>query len=196
MSRGIIENSEMLKLLYMNTDITDISAVQTAKKEISENVYVAGKEKYMEALNAATPANIAKAKRYNNAPTPMRYLGWGVMAFFFAMGMIFDDSGLFEESTVTWPYVGFWVGVAIQIYIAVLKNAWSKLTLAGAVIHPVLKTPAAQTTIANDTAKPYVAQVNTTPVQQNQNVKYVFCGECGRRNKEGAENCENCGAKL
>lgn len=196
MSSGIIENSEMLKLLYLNTDITDISAVQTAKKEISENVYVAGKEKYMEALNAATPANIAKAKKYNNAPTPMRYLGWGVMAFFFAMAMIFDDSGMFEESTVTWPYVGFWVGVAIQIYIAVLKSAWSKLTITGTVIHPALKTPMVQTATPNGPPIVSVTQAQSTSVQKTQDVHCVFCGECGRRNKVGAETCENCGAKL
>ena len=61
MSNGIIENAEELKSLYLQIDITNVAAVQSAVKEISENVYVAGKEKYLEALNAATPANIANS---------------------------------------------------------------------------------------------------------------------------------------
>ncbi|MBQ8868833.1 MAG: hypothetical protein IJ027_03835 [Oscillospiraceae bacterium] len=140
MTNVIIKTAEELKQIYLETDINNISDVQDTLKEISEKAYdIKGKEKYLEALNAATPANIAKAKRYNNAPTPARYLGWGLMVVFFAMAMMFDDSGLFEESTVTWPYVGFWIGIGTQIYIAVLKSAWDKLTLNGSVIHPAIK---------------------------------------------------------
>lgn len=194
MSNGIIENAEELKKLYLQTDITNVAAVQSAVKEITENVYVAGKEKYVEALNAASPANIAKAKRYNNIPTPVRYLGWGLMAFFFVMGMIFDDSGLFEESTVTWPYIGFYIGIGIQIYLAVLKNAWNKLTLSGAVIHSALKNSSAPISPINNPIKTSPEQAK--PVANDTTVKYVFCSECGRKNKEGAQFCENCGTKL
>ena len=194
MSNGIIENAEELKKLYLQTDITNVAAVQSAVKEITENVYVAGKEKYVEALNAASPANIAKAKRYNNIPTPVRYLGWGLMAFFFVMGMIFDDSGLFEESTVTWPYIGFYIGIGIQIYLAVLKSAWNKITLSGAVIHSALKNSSASISPINNSIKTSPEQAK--PVANDTTVKYVFCSECGRKNKEGAQFCENCGTKL
>lgn len=194
MSNGIIENAEELKSLYLQTDITNVAAVQSAVKEISENVYVAGKEKYLEALNAATPANIAKAKRYNNAPTPMRYLGWGIMIIFFAIAMIFDDSGIFEESNVSWAYSGVWVGIGIQIYIAVLKSAWNKLTLSGAVIHSALKNTSATATPINNPIKTQTEQAK--PTANDATVKCVFCSECGRKNKEGAQFCENCGTKL
>ena len=136
----MIKTAEELKQIYLETDINNISAVQDTLKEISEKAYaVKGKEKYIEALNNANPQKISRAKRYNNAPTPVRYLGWGLMVVFFAMAMMFDDSGLFEKSTVTWPYVGFWIGVGVQIYIAVLKSAWDKLTLNGSIIHPAIK---------------------------------------------------------
>ena len=44
MSNGIIENAEELKSLYLQIDITNVAAVQSAVKEISENVYVAAKK--------------------------------------------------------------------------------------------------------------------------------------------------------
>ena len=196
MSSGIIENAEDLKSLYLQTDITNVAAVQSAVQEITENVYVAGKEKYLEALNSATSANIAKAKRYNNAPTPIRYLGWGLMVFFIAMGMIFDDSGLFEESTVTWPYVGFWIGVGIQIYIAVLKNTWNKLTLSGAVIHSALKSTTNPLTASNSPKANTVTQTASPFDKQEEAIECVYCGECGHKNKKRAGFCENCGTKL
>ena len=132
---GRISNTEDIKQLYLSTDLSNISDVQSAIKELTENSKIAGADDYLVALRAATPATIAKARKYNNASTPVRYLGWALMVVFLAMAMMFDDSGLFEESTVTWPYYGFYVGIAVQIYIAVLKNAWKKLTLSGAVIH-------------------------------------------------------------
>lgn len=198
MSNGIIENAEELKSLYLQTDITNVAAVQSAVKEISENVYVAGKEKYLEALNAATPANIAKAKRYNNAPTPMRYLGWGIMIILFVVTVLFDDSGLFEESNVQWAYNGLWVGVAIQIYIAVLKSAWSKLTLSGAVIHLALKNTSAPSTspAASVNNRDNTNTEQTTSVKQEKTTEYIFCSECGRKNEEVKQFCSNCGNKL
>lgn len=196
MSSGIIENAEDLKSLYLQTDITNVAAVQSAVQEITENVYVAGKEKYLEALNSATPANIAKAKRYNNAPTLIKYLGWGLMVFFVVMGMIFDDSGLFEESTVTWPYVGFWIGVGIQIYIAVLKNTWNKLTLSGAVIHSALKSATTPLAASNSPKANTVTQTASSSAKQDNVSECIYCGECGRKNQKKAEFCENCGTKL
>lgn len=188
---GIIENADELKNLYLNTDLTNAAAVQTSIKEISSNAYVTGKEKYVVALNAATPSNIAKARKYNNAPPYMCYLGWGVLAIFFVLAMIFDDSGLFEDSTVTWPYIGCWVGIGIQIYIAILKSAWKKLTLSGVVIHPVL----ASSTKAVPT-KNIIHKTVPKSQQPADTVEDVFCGECGRKNRVNAQYCENCGAKL
>lgn len=193
MSSGIIENAEALKTVYLNTDITDVSAVQTARKEISENAYVDGKEKYLEALNAATPANIYKARKYQNMASGMiiKNLGWVIMVVF-AIWMGTQD----WEDDSTWQSLGFWVGAGIQIYIAVLKSAWSKLTLAGAVIHPALKTVTTTTMTSNCPSKAYTSQAMTTAAQQEQSSKYIFCSECGRQNKEGTQFCENCGAKL
>lgn len=146
MSSVFIENAKDLKEFYLETDITDVAAVQSAVKEISECKNVPGKEKYLEALHSAVPANISKARRYQKIVATddiksiiLKNLGWVMMVVFFVMAMMFDDSGLFEESTVTWPYAGFWIGVGVQIYLAVLKNAWSKLTLSGTVIHSALK---------------------------------------------------------
>ena len=192
MRNKTIENTEKLKSIYLQTDITNIAAVQYAVKEISDNAYGVGKEKYLEALNAATPANIAKAKKYNNAPEYMRYLGWGIIVFFFAMAMLFDDSSLFEESTVTWPYIGIWAGIGIQIYIAVLKSAWEKLTLSGAVIHPALKIVPAQFSV---TSKTHETQTSQTTFS-NQEEKYILCSKCGCKNKTNARFCENCGIEL
>lgn len=141
MGKGIIETEKELRELYLQTDLSNVDSVQETMKEIEENVYVEGKEKFLVALRNATPQNLAKARKYQNKfvlSVIMKNLGWGLMAIFFAAAMIFDDSGLFEESTVTWPYLGFWVGVGVQIYIAVLKSAWEKLTLSGAVRHPSL----------------------------------------------------------
>ena len=53
------------------------------------------------------------------------------------------------EDDSTWQSLGFWAGAGIQIYIAVLKNAWSKLTLSGSVIHAALKEVAVQSTVTN-----------------------------------------------
>lgn len=142
MSNGIIENANDLKNLYIETNLTDISSVQTTINEIKENVYVAGKEKYLLALNAADSATISKARKYNgilssNYASILKNLGWIMMAVFaILMGVV--DSG-FEDSITTWLSLGFWVGVGIQIYLSVLKGAWNKLTLSGAVIHPSLK---------------------------------------------------------
>lgn len=92
----------------------------------------------------------------------------------------------------TWQSLGFWVGVGIQIYIAVLKSAWKKLTLSGSVIHPALgSTPVAKqniNTVGSDMAAPTAQTQNTAG--------HVFCGECGRENKGDAQFCENCGHKL
>ena len=192
MSEKTIKNAEELKSLYLEIDITNIADVQSAMKEINENVCVAGKEKYIDALNAATPSNISKARRYNNASTPMRYLGWGVIVVFFAMAVMFDDSGIFEESTVTWPYLGIWVGIGIQIYIAVLKSAWDKLTLSGAVIHPALKCSSLPNRFVNNESKKYTEQ--TPLVEQEETV--IFCSNCGCKNKSSAQFCKNCGMKL
>ncbi len=141
MSNGIIENANDLKNLYLQTDIADISALQSAVKEISENVYVAGKEKYLEALHSATPSSISKARRYQKLMANddiksivLKNLGWIIMIIF-GIWMGAQDWG--DDST--WQSLGFWGGVGIQIYISVLKSAWNKLTLSGAVIHPVLK---------------------------------------------------------
>lgn len=89
MSAGIIENAEELKSLYLQTDIANVAAVQSAVKEISENVYVAGKEKYLEALNSATPSNISKARKYNKMASAggikslvSKNLGWIIMVIF------------------------------------------------------------------------------------------------------------------
>lgn len=191
---GIIENVAELKNLYLKTDLTDATAVQTAIKEIDNNVYVTGKEQYVAALSAATASNIAKARKYNNAPSYMRYLGWGVLAIFFMLAMIFDDSGLFEDSTVTWPYIGCWVGIGIQIYIAILKSAWKKLTLSGAVIHPVLISTVKAAPTVN--SKNIIHKTASKSQQPTDAVEDVFCGECGRKNKASAQYCENCGAKL
>ena len=140
MSNGIIENAEELKNLYLETDITNIAAVQSTIKEISENVYVAGKEKYLEALNAAIPANLSKARLYNKMVSNtgiksmiLKNLGWIIMIFF-GIWMGIQDWG--DDST--WQSLGFWVGVGIQVYISVLKSAWNKITLSGSVIHPAL----------------------------------------------------------
>lgn len=196
MSNGIIENAEELKLLYLQTDITNVAAVQSATKEISENVYVAGKEKYLEALSSATPANLSKARKYNKMasgngikPLVTKNLGWIIMIIF---GIWMGVQAWADDST--WQSLGFWVGVAIQIYIAVLKSAWNKLTLSGAVIHPALNTASVPPTTVNNSSKPHAEQA--APVAQDATVKYVFCSECGRKNKEGSQFCENCGTKL
>ena len=199
MSNGIIENAEELKSLYLQTDITNVAAVQSAVKEISENVYVAGKEKYLEALNSATPANLSKAQKYNKMVCSdgiksmiLKNLGWIVMAIFGILMAVVDSD--YEDSITTWLSLGFWVGVGIQIYSAVLKNAWSKLTLSGTVIHSALKSTSAPTAPINNPIKTRTEQVK--PVANDATVKYVFCSECGRKNKEGAQFCENCGTKL
>lgn len=199
MSTGIIENAEELKNLYLQTDITDVAAVQSAVKDISENVYVAGKDKYLEALNSATPANLSKARKYNKMvyaagikSTILKHLGWIVMAIFGILMAVVDSD--YEDSITTWLSLGFWIGVVIQIYIAVLKSAWSKLTLSGAVIHSALKSTSALTTRISTPIKTQTEQVK--PVANDATAKYVFCSECGRKNKEGAQFCENCGTKL
>lgn len=197
MASGIIENAEELKNLYVQTDITNVAAVQTTVKEISENVYVAGKEKYLEALNAATPANISKARKYaamasgeGIKPLVLKNLGWIVMAVF-AIWMGVQD----WADDATWQSLGFWVGVGVQIYIAVLKSAWNKLTLSGSVMHPMLMataTPVAEKNSANKVN----ANKPASLASEEKEVKHVFCPECGRKNKEGASFCEHCGTKL
>lgn len=198
MRSGIIENAEELKLLYLNTDITDVSAVQTAQKVISENVYVAGKEKYIEALKTATPANIAKARKYNKIatgngikPLILKNLGWIIMAIF----AIWMGAQVWEDDS-TWQSLGFWAGAGIQIYIAVLKNAWSKLTLSGSVLHSALKEVAVQSAVTNGAATMRTTQTVEVQVDKKDATQYVFCSQCGRRNKADTQFCESCGAKL
>lgn len=141
MSKEIIETPEELKQLYLNTNIADIATVQSASKEISENVKIAGKEKYLEALHNAIPATISKAQKYHrlagNGDTKasiLKNLGWIIMAVFAIWIGLLD-----WEADATVQSLGFWIGAGIQIYIAILKNAWNKLTLSGTVIHPVVK---------------------------------------------------------
>lgn len=193
MSKGIIENATELKEFYINTDITDVSAVQSAIHEIKENVYVAGKESYLLALNEATPANIAKARKYNSGNSITRNIGWILMGVFGVL-MAVVDSG-FDDPITTWLSLGFWVGVGVQIYISVLKSAWNKLTLSGSVIHPSLGNIAKVTPPTNNIVSNSSQAVN---IQKPASVtdKYVFCSQCGRKNKEDASFCENCGSKL
>lgn len=195
MSNGIIENAEELKSLYLRTDITDVAAVQSAAKEISENVYVAGKEKYLEALNSATPANLAKARKYNKMVSDdgikaiiLKNLGWIVMGIF-GIWMGLQD----WETDATWQSLGFWIGVGIQVYIAVLKSAWDKLTLSGAVVHPALiKTGAvsAHATVKHSDVE-FKLKQETARASEN-----IFCNKCGIQNNAEAKFCKNCGAKL
>ena len=141
MSKEIIETPEELKQLYLNTNIADIAAVQSASKEISENIKVAGKEKYLEALSHAIPATISKAQKYqklagsgNTKASILKNLGWIIMAVFAIWIGVLD-----WDADATLQSLGFWVGAGIQIYIAILKSAWDKLTLSGTIIHPVVK---------------------------------------------------------
>lgn len=196
MSSGIIENAEELKSLYLQTDITNTTAVQSAIKDITENVYVIGKEKYLVALNSATPATLSKAQKYHKMvssggikSTITKNLGWIIMAIF-AIWMALQS----WETDSTWQSFGFWVGVGIQIYIAVLKSAWKKLTLSGTAIHSAVNSSTVSfSSSRNNTA----ANTNqTAPVFKETSVKYIFCSECGHKNKEGAQFCENCGRKL
>lgn len=141
MSKETIETPEELKQLYLNTNIEDIAAVQSASKEISENVKVAGKEKYLEALNNAIPATISKAQKYqklagsgDTKASILKNFGWIIMAVFAIWIGILD-----WDADATLQSLGFWIGAGVQIYIAILKSAWDKLTLSGTIIHPVVK---------------------------------------------------------
>ncbi len=193
MSIRVIETPAELKNLYLQTNIADIAEVQSTIKALRESPRVEGKEKYIEALNTVTTANIKKAQIYQRIPSFLRHLGWGLMALFFVLAMIYDDSGLFEESTVTWPYAGFWIGIGTQIGIAVLKSAWNKLTLAGAVIHPVISATQAPLTPNPNTQN---TSGITTQTAVSSSTSGVFCSQCGRKNQEGTLFCENCGTKL
>lgn len=139
MDNVIIQTAEDLKKFYLQTDIADISSVQSAIEEVSSRAYIGGSDKYLVALNTATPANLIKAKRYidlNTSPI-LKNMGWVLMAIFGVLMAVVDSN--FEDAITTWLSLGFWVGVAAQIYIATLKNVWEKLTLSGSVIHPALQ---------------------------------------------------------
>lgn len=139
MSVVIIQTAEDLKNYYLQTDITNISSVQSAISELSTGTCVAGKEKYIAALNAASPVNIKKAQRYGylSGSSLLKNIGWLLMAVFTVLMAVVDSD--FEDTITTWLSLGFWVGVGVQVYISTLKNAWNMLTLNGAVVHPALR---------------------------------------------------------
>lgn len=139
MDNVIIQTAQDLKKFYLQTDITNISSVQSAINEVSSKKHIAGSEKYLEALNAATPANIKKAMWYGYLANSsvLKNIGWVLMAVFAVLMAVVDSD--YEDAITTWLSLGFWVGAGVQVYIAMLKSAWSKLTLSGAVIHPALQ---------------------------------------------------------
>ncbi len=144
MNNGVITNAEELKKLYIETDLLDSLSIQATVKEIKENVYVDGKEKYIEALGNTTPSNLSKAIKYNSIlafggykTTIFKNIGWIFAALTMLIIMIaYPD---WEDDAPDWTYLLVWVGLGIQIYTAVLKSAWRKLTLDGTIIHPILK---------------------------------------------------------
>ena len=144
MSDRIISSSEELKTFYLETDITDTESVQSAIKVLLESDKIFGKEKYLEALNAAIPSNVSKAQKYSKINfvdgikgTVFKNIGWIVMVIFVILIVAVDSD--YEDAITTWLSLGFWIGVGVQIYISVLKSAWNKLTLNGTVVHSVLK---------------------------------------------------------
>lgn len=178
-------NSEAeVKQLYMQTDLTDIASVQSAINSISQNTQLSNKAKYLEALNSANPSNLSKARKYQEMSKSaiMKNLGWIVMAVFaVVMGVIDSD---FDDAITSWISLGFCVGAAIQIYIAVLKSAWSKLTLSGLVMHPAVTSP------SSPAAKSFVNPTTNTASE------YRFCDQCGAKNAPGMQFCSECGNKL
>lgn len=201
---GIIENANDLKELYLQTNLTDVAAVQTAIKDIRENAYTDAKEKYLTALNTATPAGINKARKYNRLTVLTRNLGWGIMALAVIWMLIIDAD--FDDAITTWQSVAFWVGAGIQIYITVLKNAWNKLTLSGSVLHPDVTSASTGTTApkfsmksvtaANKGIKTAISQKNKQQPAIREEKRASLCDTCGHQNPEGEEFCEKCGAKL
>lgn len=182
---GIYENESDVKQLYLNTDLTDIAAVQSTLKNLQENAYITSKQRYISALNSATPQNISKARKYNSiAKSPItKNLGWIVMAVFAVlMGVI--DSG-FDDAITTWLSLGFWVGVGIQIYIAVLKSPWNTLTLDGNIIHSAISTD------CSSSEKPIV-NTSDSIIEKDK----VICKNCGYENSKTSKFCESCGAKM
>lgn len=143
MGNVIVENQEALKQLYMETNLLDFSSVQTAIKEINDNVFVTGKEKYLEALNCANASKITKARKYNKIlafggykSILLKNTGWIIAVLLFLIIMIaYQD----VDNAPDLMYLLVWVGIGVQFYIYTLKNAWNKLTLNGLIIHPVIK---------------------------------------------------------
>ncbi|MBP3664539.1 MAG: zinc ribbon domain-containing protein [Tyzzerella sp.] len=178
-------NSEAeVKHLYMQTDLTDIASVQSTISCISKNTQLSNKAKYMEALNSANPANLAKARKYHELSKSviMKNLGWIVMAVFaVVMGVIDSD---FDDAITSWISLGFCVGAAIQIYIAALKSSWSKLTLSGLVIHPAVMSP--NLSAAKNVVAPTVKATS----------EWCFCSQCGAKNGAGTKFCSECGSEL
>ncbi len=191
---GRLENTDQVKMLFLSTDITNVSEVQSAIKEISENKDIAGSGNYLEALREVTPANISKARKYNKMSKIGKYLGWIIMALFAVLMAVIDSD--FDDPITTWLSLGFWVGVGIQIYIAVLKSAWKKLTLDGTVIHGKIFESAPSTQTTATVSDRSTSQTSESALNQNETGNYTFCKECGHKNAEGVQFCTNCGKRL
>ena len=135
MGKVIIENQEALKQLYLETNLTDISSVQSTVKEIKDNVFVTGKEKYLEVLNSVNISKISRAKKYDKILSfggmksmLLRNIGWIIAILLFLIILIaYPD----VDDAPDLMYLLVWVGIGIQIYLYNLKSAWNKLTIDG-----------------------------------------------------------------
>lgn len=146
MTKNDFTFADDLKARYLQTDITDFSAVRAAIQEFTQLPNTAGREEFLTALQNANPENVKRAKKYNNMTKWRRRLGWIIMAVFVFLIAVIDAD--YEDAITTWLSLGFCIGAGVQIYYAVLKKSWKLLTLSGSLIHPALMADAADVSSA------------------------------------------------
>lgn len=190
---GIYEKEDEIRQRYIQTDLSDIASIQTSLQDISENAYTISKHKYIEALNSATPKNIKKAKSYEKLNSLGSFksgiaknIGWVFASIIFLIILIAYPE--WDTEAPDWMYLMVWIGIIAQIYIYVLKSAWSKLTLSGAVVHPCIK--------AEDQKDETPKFFKTNNICESSENGEHICSQCQTPNKPTAQFCENCGSKL
>ena len=118
------EDGEIFDNLYMETDITDEKAVKDAISYVQSKGRTASSQKYLDALNACTPKNIANARMYRHTNRYKLYLVLAVAAVL---------------SSFVLSAFGWIAAILLLVFARNMKKAWNLLSIEGTIIHPVLE---------------------------------------------------------
>lgn len=123
------EDGEIFDNLYMQTDITDAKAVMDAISYVQSKGRTSSTQKYLDALKACTPKNIANARLYRRTNRYKLYLVLAVLSALLA-----------AAAPSEWITTIGWIAAILLFVLArSMKKSWKLLSIDGTIIHPALE---------------------------------------------------------